>query len=177
VSVPPTPTPCQSEIAPELATFLQAQAAVAGTLGCAAQAGQNRQIAEQNFERGAMIWVAGASGRNGTIYVITDDEAHGQTNWQVYEDTWQESDPADSGDEIAPQGRYEPLRGFGKLWYAHQDVREALGWAIEEKETGGSGTLQRFAGGRVLRSSLGFGEGPSFYVMYQDTTFATFRAQ
>jgi serine/threonine-protein kinase len=175
--VPPTPTPCQVAVAPDLAAFLQAQAAVANTLGCATQAGQDRQIAEQNFQRGAMIWVAGTSGRNGTIYVIVDDEAHSQTTWQVYEDTWQESDSADSGDATPPPGRYEPMRGFGKLWYAHQDVREALGWAIEEKETGGSGTLQRFAGGRVLRSSLGFGEGPSFYAMYQDTTFATFRAQ
>jgi len=162
--------------APEFATLLTNQADVKAALGCATQAGQRRPIAEQNFERGAMIWVAGPNGRNGTIYVIVDDEARGQTTWQVFEDTWQEGDPADSGDETPPSGRYEPQRGFGKLWYANKDVSNALGWAKEQQETGGSGVIQRFANGRMLNSDLGFGDGPSIYVMYQDGTFSVFKA-
>ncbi|HEY3231000.1 MAG TPA: hypothetical protein VGJ87_17370, partial [Roseiflexaceae bacterium] len=172
----PSPTPCLDQAAAQFAIVLDNQADVAAALGCATQAAQNRPIAEQNFERGAMIWVAGPNGRNGTIYVIIDDEPRGQTTWQVFEDTWQEGDPADSGDETPPSGRYEPLRGFGKLWYANKDVSSALGWAKEEQETGGTGVIQRFANGRMLHSSLGFGDGPSIYVMYQDGIFSVFKA-
>jgi len=172
----PSPTPCLDQAAPEFAIVLDNQADVQAALGCATQAAQSRPIAEQNFERGAMIWVAGPNGRNGTIYVIVDDEPHRQTTWQVFEDTWQEGDPVDSGDQTPPSGRYEPLRGFGKLWYANKDVSNALGWAKEEHEAGGSGVIQRFANGRMLHSSLGFGDGPSIYVMYQDGMFSVFKA-
>jgi hypothetical protein len=175
-TVLPSPTPCLDETAPEFASLLDKQVEIQAALGCATQAAQSRSIAEQNFERGAMVWVAGSNGRNGTIYVILDDEAGGRTTWQVFEDTWQEGDPVDSGDETPPSGRYEPLRGFGKLWYANKDVASALGWAKEEHETGGGGVIQRFANGRLLYSVLGFGAGPSIYVMYQDGMFSVFKA-
>ena len=83
---------------------------------------------------------------------------------------------ADSGDQTPPPGRYEPLRGFGKLWYAHEDIASALGWAKEEKETGATGVLQRFTNGRLLYSDHGFGKGPSIYVMLQNGTFTMYKA-
>jgi len=175
-TVVPSPTPCLDETAPEFASLLDKQVEIQAALGCATQAAQSRPIAEQNFERGAMIWVAGPNGRNGTIYVIIDNEASGQNRWQVFEDTWQEGDPVDSGDETPPPGRYEPLRGFGKLWYANKDVASMVGWAKDEHEAGGTGVIQRFANGRMLHSSLGFGAGPSIYVMYQEGMFSVFKA-
>ena len=40
-----------------------------------------------------------------------------------------------------PEGRYQPIRGFGKVWRENPQVREQLGWAIAP-EQGFEGALQ-----------------------------------
>ncbi len=77
--------------------------------------------AEQPFENGVMIWLEAVD----SVYVLYDDQ-----NWQRFDDTWAEgqleSDPAIT----PPDQRFQPIRGFGKVWREHLDVRERLGWAL-----------------------------------------------
>ena len=82
-------------------------------------------VAEQQFEKGWMFWLQ----PNTQIWVLTaaDDGRH---IWSVYDDTFVEGD-AESDPQIAPpEGRLQPIRGFGKLWRENPEVRLALGWAL-----------------------------------------------
>ncbi|HNP85312.1 MAG TPA: protein kinase [Kouleothrix sp.] len=171
-AVPPTETPttppCPTAIAAEFEPMLAKRTNVNDRLGCAAQPRQERAIAEQSFEHGSMLWVAGTQGSNGTIYVIIHGTA--KDTWQTFEDTWQEGDPEDSGDKTPPAGLIEPVRGFGRVWYGNPDIADTLGWATNT-ETPTNGVVQRFANGRLVYSPLGFGNGAAIYVLYQDGMF------
>ena len=77
--------------------------------------------AEQPFEGGVMVWFEATD----SIYVF-----YKSGRWQRFDDTWSEdqdqSDPAFS----PPTERFQPIRGFGKVWREHPNVRELLGWAL-----------------------------------------------
>jgi hypothetical protein len=77
--------------------------------------------AEQPFEHGVMIWLE----ESDSIIVFHDDG-----RWQRYEDTWTEAEPESDPTIVAPDGRFQPIRGFGKLWRQQPEVRELLGWAL-----------------------------------------------
>lgn len=68
-----------------------------------------------------MIWFEAT----GSIYVFFKDQ-----RWQRFDDTWSEDLPASDPAIIAPAERFQPIRGFGKVWREQQDVREQLGWAL-----------------------------------------------
>ena len=38
-------------------------------------------------------------------------------------------------DIIPPSGYYQPVRSFGMVWREHPEIREQLGWAIDEEVT------------------------------------------
>jgi hypothetical protein len=101
-------------------------------------------IADQLFERGRMFWIQPV----GQIWVLTTDE-DGNNIWQVYEDDFEngmlESDPT----IVPPPGRYQPERGFGKLWRENPEIREALGWASTE-ELGYNTRYEYHAGGTLV---------------------------
>lgn len=101
--------------------------------------------ASQRFERGAMYWISSNYGRSGDIWVVFFDNARGSLVWQLYPDNWREGDPPNGG-ETAPQGLYEPIRGFGKLWRENAELRQTLGWAVEP-ERADTATMQYFQGG------------------------------
>jgi hypothetical protein len=109
----------------------------------------NTQTAVQQFERGSMVWVKDPIGLYGDrIIAIFYDNKRNTLVWQQFSDTWKEGD-AVSGGEQAPQGLYEPIRGFGKVWREHQAIRNTLGWAVAQ-EQGDTGTLQYFTNGSAL---------------------------
>ena len=68
-----------------------------------------------------MIWLE----ETGSVIVFYEDG-----RWQRFEDTWTEGDPENDPDIVPPPGRFQPIRGFGKLWRERPEVREALGWAL-----------------------------------------------
>jgi hypothetical protein len=35
---------------------------------------------------------------------------------------------------VPPPGLYQPIRGFGKLWRTHPEVRDRLGWATAPEQ-------------------------------------------
>ncbi len=73
----------------------------------------------------------------GVIYVLmNDDGIENAGTWQGVADTWDETQPIDSG-LVAPPDRYVPGRGFGKVWRAMLDgdtPPPAIGWALETEQ-------------------------------------------
>jgi hypothetical protein len=103
-------------------------------------------MAEEYFQNGRMLWRED----NRKIYVLYDG---GQ--WERYNDTWREGDPAFScGVEQYPP---TPVRGFGKVWCTHDSVRQGLGNATAT-EQGQHGAVQDFGDGAILK----IGEGRTF---------------
>lgn len=99
--------------------------------------------AEELFEKGRMIWLQeiriGDYQINNQILVLfeTGDMAH-------YDDTWTESEPDRDPSIVPPDGFFQPIRGFGKLWRTDAKVRNGLGWAIGE-EIGYQAAIQQQA--------------------------------
>jgi hypothetical protein len=110
---------------------------------------QTVQTAFEPFEHGSMLWISRTTyTQERIIYVFFDDGT-----FQQFDDTWAEGQPVNHG-LVPPSGRYEPVRGFGKVWYEGTGarVRERLGWATAP-EKGGSGAYQRFFTGEMYWSS------------------------
>lgn len=96
--------------------------------------------AYQTFEQGVMIW----RGDEQRIYVLYSDGT-----WQVFEDTFREGEPESDSTLRPPDGRQQPVRGFGKVWRAHPDMRARIGWATAREE-GVTVQVQPFANGTML---------------------------
>jgi len=79
----------------------------------------------QRFEHGVMVWVA----ENRRIYAFLDDG-----RWFAYEDTFREGEPESDPAFAPPAGKQQPVRGFGKVWRQHPELRAALGWALAKEE-------------------------------------------
>jgi len=97
--------------------------------------------AEQHFEGGTMIWTEAED----AIYVLVGDPTGapaGSTHWNRFEDMWDESMPDRDPDLAPPEGRQQPIRGFGLIWREHPEIQEQLGWAIDS-ETGYTTIVQR----------------------------------
>jgi hypothetical protein len=115
-------------------------------IGCPTEAGETPiRIAIEHFERGTMVWVERDREGTAAIYVLFEDGTY-----ERYEDTWEEGQPASHG-QTPPPGRYEPVRGFGKLWYENTGarIRARLGWATD-LEAGGLGARQEFFNGTMV---------------------------
>jgi hypothetical protein len=50
--------------------------------------------------------------------------------WQSFKDTWTEEQPESDSGTTAPEGLYQPVRGFGKLWRENPELQEQLGWGL-----------------------------------------------
>jgi len=90
--------------------------------------------AEQHFERGVMIWVEDTiwAGEAASIFVLYDDDQH-SPKWERFTDEWDEGEPDHDPAIIPPAGLYQPVRGFGLVWREHPNVRDRLGWAVDEE--------------------------------------------
>lgn len=100
--------------------------------------------ASQVFERGEMFWVQGPPP---AIYVLFNTG-----RFQRYDDTFNATTDPISGGETPPSGLKEPIRGFGKVWRIFGDVRNGLGWAVND-EIGGQAVIQIFERGQMTALS------------------------
>jgi hypothetical protein len=117
------------------------------------------QIAEQVFEKGRMLWIQPRQ----QIWVM-QETTPGRGKWLILDDTYKdgelESDPA----IIPPDQKYQPERGFGKLWRTNQDIRSALGWGITP-EFGYVSNYEYHPGGTVEALAPGY---HILYSLYQE---------
>jgi hypothetical protein len=51
----------------------------------------------------------------------------------MYADDWNEGDPEDDPTLTPPDGLYQPVRGFGLVWRTYSEVRDRLGWAVDQE--------------------------------------------
>jgi hypothetical protein len=136
----PTPTPCPTATQPDLIDFWDK-----GELGCPVNPGQPAiSTAYAPFEGGQMLWRSDAD----IIYVLYHDG-----RWESYPNEWEQSIQEFScGEENSPP---TPVRGFGRVWCDHPDVREALG-AVTAVEIGDSASaVQDFGNGTILVAPFG----------------------
>lgn len=131
-------------VTPVAAAFTSAYSRVQDRLGCALSGGLSVQMVGQPFERGQLIWRD-----THQIYALASS---GQF-WQVG-DSWTEDMPADDPAFAAPEGRVQPVRGFGLVWRSNPSIRDALGWGTGG-ETPYSATWQDFERGAMLTGADG----------------------
>lgn len=126
--------------------FVTAYSGLQGRLGCPLDAGRIIPgMAAQPFEGGLMLWRADTR----TIYALASDGRY----WQA-PDTWAEGLPADDPAFAAPEGRGQPVRGFGLVWRGDQAIRDALGWGVQS-ETQYDATWQDFERGVLFTAADG----------------------
>lgn len=102
-------------------------------------------VSEQLFERGRMYYVQ----PRGEMWVLIYDEDSNESGlWAYYNDSWLEGMPESDPAIIAPEGFYQPIRGFGHLWRNNEFVRDVLGWAIDDEY--GFWTQYRYEYGGVI---------------------------
>jgi hypothetical protein len=117
------------------------------------------QVAEQVFERGRLFWVRPVQ----QIWVMYDDGT-GRGAWTQYPDLFQDGEAESDPNIIPPPERYQPTRGFGKLWRGNPDIRNALGYGITP-EFGYVSTYEYHAGGQVGADGL-WQNGPGYHILY-----------
>ena len=90
-----------------------------------------------------MFWI----GQIKQIWVLKiTGEGHG--TWEVYQDTFVDGEPENDPSLVPPDGRYQPQRGFGKLWRESPGLRENLGWGVTP-EFGYVSHYEYHAGGTI----------------------------
>ena len=138
---------------------------IAEALGCptAGEAASTASI--QYFDGGMMYWV----GSSDQIYVYYGAAASG--TWQGFA---KPNDPSyDEPRETAPDGKLEPIRGFGTLWHTISDIRAALGWA-NSPEYPITGVVQYFPNGLMLYSPALEGRPDRIWVMINNGSWARY---
>lgn len=105
---------------------------------CPADPATFSRAAEQVFEGGRMIWFEAQD----TIYMFDDDRGRDGAPSRQFVDTWTPDEPESDPSIVPPEGFYQPIRGFGKVWRNEPRVREQLGWALAP-EQGFDGAYQR----------------------------------
>jgi hypothetical protein len=106
--------------------------------GCP-EAAITSDAAEQHFEHGTMIWIKEWD----RIYVLYEDVPVTSDQASTsFSNEWDESQPDHDPSLVPPDDLYQPVRGFGLVWRQHPEVRERLGWAVDQ-ETAFVTTVQR----------------------------------
>ena len=113
-------------------------------------------VAEQRFEGGWMFWLQ----PNSQIWVLTADD-NGQNVWSVYDDTFVEGEAESDPQILPPEGRFQPIRGFGKLWRENPEVRLATGWALDAEW--GHTTRYEYHHGGYVNEAYEYVPGPGYH--------------
>ncbi|MEZ4666763.1 MAG: hypothetical protein R3E39_02380 [Anaerolineae bacterium] len=117
------------------------------------------QVAEQVFEHGRLFWIQPRQ----QIWVMFDD-GQGSGQWSVYEDTFVDGEPESDPSIVPPPDRYQPTRGFGKLWRNNTDIQNRLGFAITP-EFGYVSNYEYHPGGALDAQGV-WQPGPGFHIMF-----------
>jgi len=109
---------------------------------------QSTQAAEQIFEGGRMIWLEhaapirqwdwGTGGNDDFIILALYAPGVAWPQKQTFIDAWSPKEPDSDPSIVPPEGKFQPVRGFGKAWRTHSDVRQKLGWALSQEKAYGA---------------------------------------
>lgn len=152
----PSATPCPQPPAAGLAPLL-VDLTVAERLGCPRAEAIMVNAAWQPFEGGHLLW----NGDLRLIYILRPNN-----RWSSADDIWRDGDPAFDASLTPPEGRFQPVRGFGQVWRTQPGVQDDLGWASAE-EDGFTAQAQPFDGGQVWHDP----EQDRFFILFSDGTY------
>jgi hypothetical protein len=129
------------------------------------------QVAEQTFEKGRMFWI----GPEKEIWIALHGDGGQNENrgiWVISPDSFDEDvDPEDPAPSLTPPpGFWKPIRGFGQLWNANEDLQYQLGWATGQ-EYGYSTPYTYQAGGEIVDGEYIEGPGVHSVVSLGKETF------
>jgi hypothetical protein len=106
----------------------------------------------QPFEGGVMLWFSDSR----EIWVMTNTD----NRVQVFTDTYVDGDPDPADD--APENRFTPERGFGKVWESLGGGASPLGWAYAPET--GFDSARQVAGSRAYTTYIQ-GPGATVYAV------------
>lgn len=144
---PPTPPSCPISVGADLREKFNDYYLVYST-GCPVAAQETLWSAEQAFEGGRMFW---RKDRDEAIILVNSTR-----KVIITSDVFNEGDPDDACPEFgpAPQGYFKPVRGFNRQWCRNVEVRNQLGWAVEN-EAGYDTVWQAFDRATIVKSHTG----------------------
>ncbi len=155
--VPPTQTPtCPQPLDPALAEFL-GDSSFGQTLGCPRDEATTTPAGWQPFENGYMLRRKDLN----LTYILGSDNT-----WFFTGDRWREGDMEYDPEIKAPNGLYQPVRGFGLAWRDQPGVQEDLGWGAAE-EAGFMAVIQEFTNGTAWLN----GDEAILFILYGDGTY------
>jgi hypothetical protein len=117
------------------------------------------QVAEEVFEHGRMLWIQPRK----QIWVMYDN-GQGIGEWKVYDDTNTDADPKTDPNIIAPEGKFQPCCGFGKLWRTNPEIKDKLGFAVTP-EFGYVSNYEYYPGGQVDAQGQ-WQAGPGYHILF-----------
>lgn len=123
------------------------------------------RVAEQRFENGWMLWLQPVE----QIWAIFINDS-GEYIWEAYDDTFAEGEIESDPQIVPPEGLFQPIRGFGKLWRSNPEVRAALGWALDDEF--GHNTFYKYHPGAAVSENGDYQPGPGYHLvesLYGDT--------
>jgi hypothetical protein len=132
-------------------------------------------IAQEDFQGGYMFWMQST----GNVWVLlpANIPKPGDTltppnsgQWRIYKDTFKEGEPETDPSLTPPEGRFQPRRGFGKLWRETPELRTALGWATTPEFALSTSYVYQ-PGGKVEGNQYIPGPGKHFLVTLGRNTF------
>jgi hypothetical protein len=115
-----------------------------------------------------MIWMGGQN----QIYVLFNDKK--QPGWVVYTDEFKDGMPDRDGSLQPPPNLNQPVRGFGLVWRSKNNVRERLGWAVNN-EQGFESSYQRETSS--VQTLFVRGQDGTIYGLSADGTWKPFTGQ
>lgn len=140
ITVPtPEATPCPIPVDPSFGSVWSADSRLVRLLGCAGEPATPYVGASEIFERGVMYWLP-----TNEFFVIAPGGTTGGRYWY-----FDENPPDLPLDIVVPDGLRQPVSGFGMVWRAYAEIRDAIGFARAEERQANL-ALQRFAGGALL---------------------------
>lgn len=147
--ISPTATPTVSAVTPEVTPTLQAEsqeATAEAAMLMPTPTFRQIYVAEQPFENGRMFWLEPID----QIWVLIQNENDKQTGvWLVFPDDFEEGDIEFDPKLVAPEGLFQPERGFGKLWRENTNIHDGLGWA-KQAEIGFVTNYEYYPAGSIV---------------------------
>lgn len=117
------------------------------------------QVAEERFQNGRMFWLA----PTGQIWVMINGADATRGQWAVYDDSFVDGQPEFDPSLTPPAKMLQPIRGFGKLWREHPEIKQALGWALEQ-EVGQVTRYEYHPGGSVDAQNV-YHQGLGYHIL------------
>jgi hypothetical protein len=129
-------------------------------LGCPVTEPITGSYAEQAFDNGFMVW----SGILDEFFIMVGGD---EGMWQRISNeelvSYNPDGPGCPPPSEPPPDKVQPVRGFGAVWCDWPEIRDSIGWGLDDEYAVSDDIIQEFDNGLILRLSDG-----SIFVLFSD---------